>query len=207
MSGRENTFQLSFILDRQLRQFNFLATQQEVDRVVHSLSDVLRGSVQDFQIYTPSSASKTIVADGSAAHLIETLEEACEPSGAAEKSEFARVAELSERVDAESAISPGAVSILEFVWSNGGGDDNAFGQSYLAPADKSLSDEFEKAVSGLMGRYSYDLSFNAPSDHEPEGDMEDALEVLYDSLESSGRKELAEHVAELFEGCTPSLML
>ena len=132
-------FCLSFVHDQHLAQARFLATQDQGERLMDRAAALQPGlnvgaaDVQNLTVY-PLSAS-----DGSplgARHLVDTVVEAidADPSSA-----LSQVQALADAIDAavlkaqrSSTVEP-ALFEVEFVWDNGGGDDNAFSQGFAVP--------------------------------------------------------------------------
>lgn len=153
----QRLYEISCVLDSNAWQYRFMATEGAPERVRDQIADVLLDVVGDFQIYAPTSGGEN------AAHLVETLMEAlshCE--GSELESAFAAAKGLSAEVDAE-AEAAGAAAVardMEFVWDNGGGDDNCFTQGYMAGPGSLKSAAFEAALEAAMEDHAYDIGFS-----------------------------------------------
>lgn len=195
--------QVSFVLGGQRRQFEFEANVETADRVAAALSlhlsgidAYLDGGIQDLQVYpplvAPASACSGVADILSAA---DWLDEADDPDDVKAVKALEAIA---EEIDAASAAhGEAAVWTIEFVWCNGGGDDNCYGDSILAPPGaQSLRERFEAALLEALGSGVYDLAVveEGRVAESPCGPHE-VLEAVATDLEEHGLDDLAAAVA------------
>lgn len=102
---------------------------------------------------------------GSAIELVDTIVDAMDDE---EDEPWNRVRELAEQIDrlTESCANP-QFMLVEFVWNNGGGDDNLFGQAFLAdvagPDNEALLEAFSEALEQAGNDAFYDFGMQTDS--------------------------------------------
>jgi len=168
---------LSIIEDKELVQVQMMATQAEAAVIEEALTKVLDVSyradmgLKDFQIYRPNYVPDT------ASNLVETLVTA---TGAVDDPDQADLVEaLRDRARNIDAAPDGEKKVfsLEFVWKNGGGDENAFMQPFACPDDASA--EFQIDLETLLAHHAIngDVYWVSapPADYEAERDAGEGL--------------------------------
>ncbi len=127
-------FVLSFVWNDELHTWNFRCSSLEATILADKLKTALKGEVQDLQVYPPINEPETLTSA-----FIAIAEEA--PSS--DDTLISRAEELAAPFDIErEGRTP---HVIEFVWNNGGGDDNAFGTTVLLH-----DDEVDQALASLM---------------------------------------------------------
>ena len=153
---------------------------------------------QAFQVFTLDSA-------GSAGTAVELVKEITDAIGLDEKEEdeqakWTPVQEMAVQLDGLDQAHGCNPLFIEFIWDNGGSDDNVFTQSFAFPADnpegEALLARFHTALEDVGGDEFYDLAI-----HEGEAVLSfDELRSLVaglDEEDAPGLKVLLEQVAAL----------
>lgn len=141
--------------------------------------------------------------DGSAMELVDTIVETMDDEDGAP---WNQVRELAAQIDriAEGCASPRPM-LVEFVWNNGGGDDNLFGQAFLAdvagPDNEALLEAFADALelAGDDAFYDFGMQANTSDNHmsiddliqmgADEGEEYPELDSLADALNTEATQE------------------
>ena len=187
MSGTMH-HQISFILggtgDGELFQRDFLATADEVDALKESLDDAMGEHVQDLRMYPPTNSFENCSAIGTVSDLLGAAgvgRWAKAPAGAVEAWEAA-----GNEVDAAGECEGAEPWNVEFVWSNGGGDDNAYSQGFMGPPGAvELQERYLNGLEACIGQCIRDARITR-GNPEPEGDISMALEAVLEFLEDNG---------------------
>jgi hypothetical protein len=181
-------YQISFVADGHRFQADFMATEAEANRAMAVLDEPMRGAVSDFQVYRVTHDSA-----GTAGDLVSTLVGALRFRDDVE-ARFRAASDVADAIDAAASVASGfAVRTLDFVWDNGGGDDNCFTASYLLSNGCELGDEFEALVSKALDDDTYDLAFTDDTDMVPDRDLSgiaDALANAAGRMEQEGFDEI-----------------
>ncbi len=137
-------YQISFIRD-ELRAFDFRGTQADADKIRADLEVKIGDDVMDLQVYTPnrepervSSLIEALIDDTRGLQWLNTDDG---------KVAMARAVLLDAAAAASDTSYP---ATIEFVWENGGGDDNAFTSTVnLRPGHETeLTTLIENAIGG-----------------------------------------------------------
>jgi hypothetical protein len=203
-------YQISFIVGRyghgKLFQHDFLATPEEVAAFQQSLDGALREHVQDLQMYPPLDSSSQCTAAGTASDILSAagIDEASIDLEADIES-IAALDALAGQIDGLAtdnlATEPWCV---EFVWSAGGGDDNAFSQCFPGPVDhEDLRQDYIAYLDALLGSMVRDITVRRGTP-QPEGDISEALEAVLECLERSKLGNAAMELRYAWAGRVPS---
>ena len=186
-------YEISFLLDDELCQHQFIGEQSVAEEIRLALEADLKAidftRKGDIQVYDAGSAEA-----GGAEELVETiLNAACvddedEDIQAKIKALHALAAEVDARAQATAADKRVAY-LAEFIWNNGGGDDNPFSQAFQVGArGKKTANGFIQALNDVLedGDIAYDFSC-APEDGKHEVlSIPDALQATIDTLAQAG---------------------
>ena len=173
-----------------LVQVDFLATPEEADALRGQLEPAIRPHVQDFQVYAPSLAVSGETARG-------TLEQICE-SGGREKPGGALPLLWADNIDRLARRDPQPQAwTIEFVWNNGGGDNNAFAQSFPGPSGRDdLKTVFAKLCADDLDGMVYGLRISAGEPAMVSGPAE-AVSALADAVGGHGDNDLASAIRSI----------
>lgn len=180
---------LSFVLDESRHEVDFLATPSEATSLWRRLeairtADLVAGhdTVQDWQV-RPLTQSEP----GSAVHLVDTIVEAL----ALDEEEDAQIEALMTKAKANDALAGASGNtvghVVDFVWDNGGGDDNCFTQAFLSASHDEgsrASAAFVDALEDWLDNegHAYDFTFGPVQTSGPEQPMAEAVQELADEL-------------------------
>lgn len=196
--------QVSFVLSGRRRQFDFEATVEAADRVAAALKPHLSGldaylysGIQNLQVYAPK------VAPASACGGIDDILSAADWLDEEDASAVKALEAIAEEIDAATAEAAGtAVWTIEFVWSNGGGDDNCYADSILAPSGApSLRERLKAALEEALNGGVYDLA--VVDEEEAAGCLcgpREVLDAVAVDLKARGLGDLAAAVAAASAG-------
>lgn len=153
MSDR-NHYQASFVGDDGLRAADFLASPGEAEALRKIMQDTLRDTVSDIQVYEPILDD----APGPLGELLGDIESASRKHGGARHDALRAKAKAFEVMSGDREI----ISV-DFVWNNGGREDNAFSSSFSAPLGtdlRTLARELGEAFQGSL----YDVQVTRRAD-------------------------------------------
>jgi hypothetical protein len=171
--------QISYIHEKALTKIDFMASSaqnQQVEDAVSKLREQLREThflvISDLQCYQPMGS------EGSAVELLQVLEDSLDDDV------LDQLRPMAEAVDNYEPSTPSQSWLVEFVWSNGGGDDNAFSQNVTVAvggeeAAQLFFDRVEEAMEEAGA--AYEFGFNVET--EPTQDAVSALEDFQSSLD------------------------
>jgi hypothetical protein len=200
-SQTPSRYQISFVSDKQRFQTDFMATEAEVDRAVAALEEPMQATVSDFQVF------KVVHEAGSAGDLVSTLVGALSFHDDI-KERFKSASDVASEIDSAAAsASSFTTHTLDFVWDNGGGDDNCFTEGYLLPTGCDLGEKFEELVSKAMEPDAYDLEFSDDAYMSPDADLfgiAGALENAADRMEQEGFDDVRDVMRALAKEAEPN---
>lgn len=189
--------QISFILDKQRYQQNFLIAPDDGRALYLRLSQEVDGlktegfalslimDMSDLQVYplSPSSGEGAMAAQS----LLENIASALDLDYDTDET-LAPVIEKAKALDSiTAALSEDETqgTLVEFTWNNGGGDDNAYADTFCSTKVVSgASGHFEDALENWMQDegHAYDFSFMDADKEPPTMDASAALEDLSGTL-------------------------
>lgn len=180
-------YEISFLLDKELHQFQFMADPTIAREIQAALDDDMSsldfGRAGDIQVYEIGDCGTSAMA------LVDTILNASSiEDDISLESMISELKRLAEEVDnqAGNANAPLAIAYLaEFVWNNGGGDDNAFAQSFsVQPGEEATAAKFIALLSDVIDQsdVAYDFSCG-PQDGKHElldiaGAIAGAIEII-----------------------------
>ena len=177
----EQLYEISFVGGDALHQFRTRMTHEMSTQLRQAIfQDTDRMMVSDVQVYPVSEDPN----ESSAIEMVEILEDNTEDY----EELLPALRELAEKVDS-AADADGAtkeVFLIEYVWANGGGDDNAFSQNVCVNKTAVVDNqEFFEALERYLEDRSYDYVVSPFSDvQQREISFRDAVdgtrEVLID---------------------------
>jgi hypothetical protein len=177
-------YEISFVGGDGLHQFRTRMDEDTSNRLQKAIyTDTDRLAVSDVQVYLISEDAN----ETSACEMVQILEDNTFDNEQA----LPALRKLAEKVD-QSAQKPGAqkeIFLIEYVWDNGGGDDNAFAQNVCVnKKSRATNQAFFDALEAYLEYRSYDfvatpLSMVA----ERELSFREALEGTRDALISLGQ--------------------
>jgi hypothetical protein len=187
-------YQVSFIIGRhgdgKLFQYDFLASKNEA-KVLHAilLAGKLDDHVQDLQVYPPTGGDAESSARGTVDDVLSELgvgdwNQSIDPD------RIKLLQDTAAEIDAGGTTTSSEPWVLEFVWCNGGGDDNAFAQGFMGPCDttgleKKFLEHLELCVSG------YVREVHITRDNKlPAGGTAEAFGAVVEHLMSVGKLEV-----------------
>lgn len=188
--------EIAFIFNDARVQAHFMATQAQL-ALLSAYQERLDAREQDgprqFDVLPWSSDGSS-----SASHLVETLVDALD-AGLEEEDRalWASAVLLAAQVDSLAERSRSQVLTLEFIWNNGGGDDNIFSQSFrsaLGSDAEEVTNRFVETIelAGADSFYDFDVS--------PEGSKMTLLnlqEFLGDQKDEAALEELAQVIDQV----------
>lgn len=182
-------YEISFLLDG-LRQFRFHGSEEHakaISEAMHADSDAGPGHVGDIQVYPVGGVSA-----GGAEDLLDNITSAIglDDFDDEDKEGIDRVRDLARKVDkACDEGSNGRDYLVEFIWNNGGGDDNPYAEGFRGDADNyQASLDFADALGQWLDDHghAYDFTWGIESEQHPQMDVEDAIEATIDAFKEGG---------------------
>lgn len=202
MSNPTDLIEICFIYDSQRVQTHLLANSAQI-KLLEQFSDQHHGLDNPQAFHVLSISPET--ADGTATHLIDTLTDAIgfDELEEDEQAQWNAVLALANDIDQRAEQVGAATTILttQFIWNNGGGDDNVFTQCFgacVGGADNdALLDRFHTALEEAGEDHFYGLDIENGwsamslddlqqwvSDNED--DMPEQFKVLIDQVVKAG---------------------
>lgn len=163
-------FEISFLLHDDFSQFQFMGSSALADEIRDALEADLEPvnltDKGDIQVYCvdcdPGSAMEllTVILENSC------LDEDCEETNA----QIQAMKAMAERIDEAPGNGNPQPWLMEFIWDNGGGDDNAFSQAFCVSEDQqATATAFVDQLTDFMEEegIAYDIS-GAPEQNKHE---------------------------------------
>ncbi len=190
--------------DGRLICFDFMGDPLEVDRAWGRLQASLRGKMRDVQIYAPIFGTGSASAEG-------LLDDVCHAVGfgrwatpSARALDHARA--VARQIDeAAGKVQEPEPRDVEFVWANGGSDDNAFTQSFGA-ANGDLDEHFRLALQELLGDHAYQFTVGVASE-DVLPSLQEALAAMASALDRLGFAGEAVIVGEALTPDAPAMRM
>lgn len=181
----KSLYEISFVGNENLHQFRTRmdkATSEKLYTAIDKGRDYQ--VISDVQVYPISEEPD----ESAAIELVDILDDANYDED--EKDNLASLRILAEKVDL-AAEKPGAEKetyLVEYVWDNGGGDDNAFSQGVCVNKKaRKANKAFFDALEIYLDDKTYDLSYTPASNlKDLEMSFTDALEATREVLEELG---------------------
>lgn len=138
----EQWFELTFLIDGKLDRVAFLSPSpssqadigRALDEAIQRFVDLAPGQSHGLSLL-PLSSSDPV--RGSAQELLQTLSSAVSWEEDGGSPVWDQLQALAQAIDSQAQNSASTDSLLvEFVWDNGGGDDNPFGDGFVFAKDK-----------------------------------------------------------------------
>lgn len=177
-------YEISFMLDG-LHQFRFQGHHEQARAIRQAMIQDSKASsvdVGDIQVYPVGGSHK-----GGAQELVDDLVSALwlSEEDQAEQGIEALLG-LARQVDSQAREISDQSHLVEFVWNNGGGDDNPFGQSFQVNSQHAeTAEQFSDALEAWLvdHDHGYDYSCGAETDKHPLLSLEDAVEATIEVFE------------------------
>lgn len=146
--------QVSFIHDKNLYQVDFMSVPSEAHALDAKLEELIGNKVSDLRVYEPRLVSSSAEDTLNDVIVASPFEGSSDPDVL---TILAAAVNAARRIDAlvEETGTTGART-LEFVWHNGGSDENAFGQDVAVPAGPAAKEACEKFMESIDA-LAYDL--------------------------------------------------
>jgi hypothetical protein len=165
MSDSKAVYQIDFLLNARRHQADVWMTPDQAKAVETALTKAASSLRVDRQPVIAGLGVRLMSDEGigTALEALDTIGTAVGESVAAPSSPaFAVLVEQAKAIDAEAAV-PTATTVcqsIEFIWDNGGGDDNAFAQSFMAQKQSARVDVFADALDGWLTEegHAYDFA-------------------------------------------------
>ena len=207
MSSIERFVEIAFIHDGERVQAQFMANPEQM-----ALLADLEQALAPEGIPQLGSLVLDMAVTGNATELVDTIRTALslgditqeqvglEPMDRA----WARAADLARQIDALAKDQPTQPLILEFIWDNGGGDDNIFSQGFLSavgPQGDELADLFFDAITEAGQNDYYDVGLSPPGTHM---DLAELVAFLDErDAEIPGAERMRVGIEEIMAASTP----
>lgn len=183
-SNQTDLIEIAFIYSEQRIQARMLATPAQF-RTLRDF-EIARDPLDEPQAFQVLNVGFEEEA-GTAAELVETITDALSVGEDHDnKAAWDKVRALAEQIDASAGGAATKTLLVEFIWDNGGGDDNLFSQSFRADVggaeSEALLEQFTEALEAAGTDDFYDFGVATEESHMNLEDLRDWLAETDDAV-------------------------